>query len=187
VRTVFAALAALGAAIGIVQVAVPAFTAADGSAETGGLLLASLSAGSLAAGLVYGARSWPGRPAIRLALMLAALAGGCALLAAAGSNLALAAILLAVGATLAPAAIAGSALLDVVAPAGTVTEAFTVMIMGIVAGNAAGNAVGGAIVDGPGYESAAQAAAAFAAGGAAVAYVRRSTLGTRSASTARSS
>jgi MFS family permease len=187
VRTVFAALAAMGAAIGIVQVAVPAFTAAGGSAETGGLLLAALSAGSLAGGLVYGARSWPGPPAIRLALMLAALAGGCALLAAAGSNFALALALLAVGVLLAPTSIAGSALLDDVAPPGTVTEAFTAMIMGIVAGAAAGNALGGALVDGPGYESAALAAAAIAAGGAALTYARRSTLGTRSASTARSS
>ncbi len=187
VRTVFAALGALGAAIGIVQVAVPAFTADGGSAETGGLLLAALSAGSLAGGLVYGARSWPGRPAIRLALMLAALAAGCALLAAATSNVALAATLLLVGALLAPSAIAGSALLDDVAPPGTVTEAFTVMIMGIVAGNAAGNALGGALVDGPGYEQAVLAAAAIAAGGAVLTYARRSTLGTRSASTARSS
>ena len=187
VRTVFAALAGLGTAIGIVQVAAPAFTAVDGSAEEGGLLLAALSAGSLAAGLVYGARSWPGRPATRLALMLAALAGGCALLAAAGSNLGLAAVLVVVGATLAPAAITGSALLDDVAPPGTVTEAFTVMIMGIVAGNAVGNALGGAIVDGPGYEPAVLTAAAIAAAGAILAYARRKTLGTRSASTARSS
>ena len=187
VRTVFAALAALGGALGVVQVAVPAFTADGGSAETGGLLLAALSAGSLAGGLVYGARSWPGRPATRLALMLTALAGGCALLAAAGSNLGLAAVLLAVGVLLAPSTIVGSALLDVVAPAGTVTEAFTVMIMGIVAGNAAGNALGGAVVDGPGYETAALAAAAIAAAGAGTVYARRSTLGTRSASTARSS
>ena len=174
-------------AIGIVQVAVPAFAAEGGSAETGGLVLAALSAGSLAGGLVYGARLWPGRPAIRLALMLAVLCGTCALLAAATSNLVLAAMLLAVGALLAPCAIAGSALLDDVAPAGTVTEAFTVMIMGIVAGNAAGNALGGAIVDGPGYETAALAAAGFAAAGAVVTYARRSTLGTRSTSTARSS
>jgi predicted MFS family arabinose efflux permease len=187
VRTVFAALAALGGAIGIVQVAVPAFTAEGGSAETGGLLLAALSAGSLAGGVVYGARSWPGRPATRLALMLTALAGACALLATAGSNLGLGAMLLAVGVLLAPTTIVGSALLDVVAPAGTVTEAFTVMIMGIVAGNAAGNALGGAIVDGPGYETAALASAAIAAAGAATTYARRSSLGTRKASTARSS
>jgi MFS family permease len=184
---VFAAIAALGAAVGVVQVAVPAFTAAGGSAETGGLLLAALSAGSLAGGLVYGARTWPGRPAIRLALLLAALAAGCALLAAAGSNPVLALILLAIGLVLAPATVVGSALLDEVAPAGTVTEAFTTMIMGVVAGSAVGNAVGGAIVDGPGYEASVLAAAAMATAGAALAYARRSTLGTRSARTARSS
>ena len=70
--------------------------------------------------------------------LLAVLAGGCALLAAATSNLTLAVILLAVGGVLAPTAIVGSALLDDVAPPGTVTEAFTVMIMGIVAGTAMG-------------------------------------------------
>ncbi len=187
VRTVFVALAALGTAIGIVQVAVPAFTAAGGSAETGGLLLAALSAGSLAGGLVYGARTWPGRPAVRLALLLGALAAGCALLAAATSNAVLALMLLAVGLVLAPATVVGSALLDDVAPAGSVTEAFTTMIMGLVAGSALGNALGGALVDGPGYEAAALGAAAVAACGAGLAYGRRSTLGTRSASTARSS
>jgi MFS family permease len=184
---VFGALAALGVAMGVVQVAVPAFTAIDGSAETGGLLLAALSAGSLAGGLVYGARTWTGRPAVRLALLLAALAAGCALLAAATSNVVLALLLLGVGVILAPSAIAGSALLDDVAPAGTVTEAFTTMIMGIVAGNAVGNALGGALVDGPGYEAATLTAAGVAAAGAVLAYARRSTLGTRSTSTARSS
>ena len=175
-RTVFAALAALGGAIGIVQVAVPAFTAADGSAEAGGLLLAALSAGSLAGGLVYGARAWPWRPSSRLALLLAALAGGCALLAAAGSAATLALLLVAVGVILAPTTIVGSALLDTVAPPGTVTEAFTVMIMGIVAGNAVGNAVGGALVDGASYEAAVLTSAGVALCGALYVLLRRRTL-----------
>ena len=53
---------AFGTSIGIVQVLLPAFADERGSAEAGGLLLALLSAGSLLGGLVYGARSWPGRP-----------------------------------------------------------------------------------------------------------------------------
>jgi MFS family permease len=175
-RTVFAALASLGAAIGIVQVAVPAFTAADGSAAAGGVLLAALSAGSLVGGFVYGARSWPGLPAYRLAALLALLAAGCTLLAAAGTPLTLAIVLLGVGVLLAPATIVGSALLDAVAPAGTVTEAFTVMIMGIVAGNAAGTALGGALVEGASYEAAALAAAGAALCGSAFVVVRRRTL-----------
>ena len=60
-RTVFAVLVAFGSAVGIVQVAVPAFAADRGSAATGGVLLAALSAGSLVGGLVYGTRSGPAR------------------------------------------------------------------------------------------------------------------------------
>ena len=175
-RTVFVALAALGAAIGIVQVAVPAFAADDGSAEAGALLLAALSAGSLVGGLVYGARSWPGLPSQRLALLLAAFGAGCALIAAADTHVTVALALLTVGLLLAPATIVGSALLDFVAPEGTVTEAFTVMVMGIVAGTAAGNAAGGAIVEGASYTTAGLVAAAVAVCGAAYVVARRRTL-----------
>ena len=61
-RALLTVLLAFGVAVGIVQVAVPAFADAHGSAATGGLLLAALSAGNLTGGLVYGARSWPGSP-----------------------------------------------------------------------------------------------------------------------------
>jgi MFS family permease len=54
-RTVFGVLVAFGTAVGIVQVAVPAFAAERGSAAARGVLLAALSAGSLMGGLVYGA------------------------------------------------------------------------------------------------------------------------------------
>src|SRR4051794_9389242 len=64
-RTVFFVLALFGSAVGIVQVAVPAFASARGSAATGGVLLAALSAGSLVGGLVYGSRAWPGTPPLR--------------------------------------------------------------------------------------------------------------------------
>src|SRR5690349_12732844 len=55
-RTVFVTLGAFGTAVGVVQVLLPAFADERGSAETGGLYLAMLSAGSLAGGLIYGAR-----------------------------------------------------------------------------------------------------------------------------------
>ena len=82
--TVFGVLAAFGTAVGIVQVAVPAFAAARGSAAPGGVLLAALSAGSLIGGLVYGARSWPGSAPRRLAVLLLGLGAAFALLAVAG-------------------------------------------------------------------------------------------------------
>jgi len=159
-RVVVSALAAFGAGIGVLQVAVPAFMAERGSPETGGLLLAALSAGSLVGGLVYGARSWPGTLGTRLVVLLSGLAVLWGALALAGSPGVLAVQLALGGLLLAPATVVGSALLDHVAPRGTVTEAFTVMVMGLVAGTAAGAALGGVLVDGPGYD-----AAVLAAGG----------------------
>jgi hypothetical protein len=66
-------LLAFGSAIGVLQVALPAFAAGRGTAEAGGIYLAALSAGSLCGGLVYGARRWPGPPARRLAVCLLAI------------------------------------------------------------------------------------------------------------------
>ena len=175
-RTVLLVLGAFGIAVGVVQVLLPAFADERGSAETGGLYLALLSAGSLAGGLVYGARSWPGAPQRRLPLLLLGLGGGFALLAAAGSPGVLAVLLLACGLVLAPTTVVASTLLDTAAPAGTVTEAFAVMVMGIVAGTALGNALGGTIVEGASYEVGALCAGAIALLGAGVAVARRRTL-----------
>jgi MFS family permease len=181
VRTLFAVLAGFGAAIGVLQVAVPAFAADRGSAEAGGWFLAALSAGSLVGGLVYGARSWPGAPAVRVAALVLGVCAGCTLVAAADRPVPMAVTMLAIGVLLAPTVTACSALLDVVAPPGTVTEAFAVLVMGIVAGTAAGNALGGALVEASSYRGAALAAAAVAALGAAVALGLRRTLSPRAA------
>ncbi len=175
-RTVLLVLGAFGTAIGIVQVLLPAFADARGSAETGGLYLALLSAGSLAGGLVYGARDWPGAPTRRLPLLMLGLGAGFAALAAAGAPAVLAVLLVGCGLLLAPTTVVGSTLLDTAAPPGTVTEAFAVMVMGIVAGTAIGNALGGAIVEGASYEAGALCAAAIAVLGAAAAFARRGTL-----------
>jgi MFS family permease len=175
-RTVFGVLAAFGTAVGIVQVAVPAFASARGSAAAGGVLLAALSAGSLVGGLVYGARSWPGSAPSRLAALLLGLGAAFALLAVAGTEAALAALLVVSGLLLAPTTVIGSTLLDSVAPPGTVTEAFTVMVMAIVIGTAVGNAVGGSIVESASYETAVLFAGVAAVAGAALTLARRRTL-----------
>ena len=175
-RTVFGVLAAFGTAVGIVQVAVPAFAAARGSAAAGGVLLAALSAGSLLGGLVYGARSWPGSAPRRLAVLMLGLGTTFALLAVAGTEVGLAALLVLSGLLLAPTTVIGSTLLDTVAPSGTVTEAFTVMVMAIVIGTAVGNAVGGSIVESASYETAVLLAGVAAAAGAAFTMARRRTL-----------
>jgi MFS family permease len=175
-QTVLLVLGTFGTAIGIVQVLLPAFADARGSAETGGLYLALLSAGSLAGGLVYGARSWPGAPTRRLPLLMLGLAVGFAALAVAGAPAVLAVLLVGCGLLLAPTTVVGSTLLDTAAPPGTVTEAFAVMVMGIVAGTAIGNALGGAIVEGASFEAGALCAGAVALLGALAAVARRRTL-----------
>lgn len=180
-RTVFVVLGAFGAALGVLQVALPAFGAERGSAEEGGLLLVALSGGSLAGGLIYGARPWPGSLTRRLWSLMLGLGAGCALLALADSYATLAVLLLLTGLLVAPVAVVGSTLLDTVAPPGTATEAFAVMIMGIVAGNAVGNALAGAVVDSASYEAAVLSAAGLAALGAAITFVLRRSLLMRSA------
>jgi len=175
-RALLTVLLAFGVAVGIVQVAVPAFADAHGSAATGGLLLAALSAGNLTGGLVYGARSWPGTLARRLVVLLALLGAGFALLSTADASLVLAALLALSGLVLAPATVVGSSLLDHVAPPGTATESFAVLVMGIVAGSAVGNALGGALVDERSYEFATLAAGALAALGGLLALARRASL-----------
>src|ERR671938_117672 len=68
------ALLGLGTAVGVLQVALPAYAAGRGSAAAGGFYLAAISAGSLCGGLVYGARSWPGAPSRRLPPLLLGIA-----------------------------------------------------------------------------------------------------------------
>jgi predicted MFS family arabinose efflux permease len=140
-----------------------------GSAAAAGLLFAALSAGSVTGGVLYGARSWPGDLPARLVAMMAGLAVGWSTLALAHAPVALGAMLAVIGLLLAPTTVVGSALLDRVAPRGTATEAFGVMVMGIVAGNALGNALGGQLVDGPGFEATVLTAGGVAAGGALLA------------------
>jgi MFS family permease len=178
-RTLFAVNVAFGTAIGIVQVAVPAFAEAHGTAATAGLLLAALSLGSLIGGVVYGGRDWPGAPPRRLVVLMLVLAVAWTVPAAARTPWLLGVLLVVPGLLLAPTNVVSSTLLDTVAPAGTVTEAFSVTVMAVVTGIAAGNAVGGTIVDGASYAVAVVCAGLAALIGAGVALARRHSLSPR--------
>ena len=80
---------------------------------------------------------------------------GYALLALPSAYLPLAVLLVLAGTLLAPASVICSTLLDDVAPSGTVTEAYAVMVTGIVAGIAVGQALGGSIIESASYDTAA--------------------------------
>jgi MFS family permease len=176
VRTIFTTMFLLGLILGAVQVAVPAASAQAGSTALAGVLLAVLSAGSLCGGIAYGARTWPGAAVRQLVVLFAALAAGCALLSAVGPLLIMAMILFGVGLLLAPITVVSSSLLDVVAPRRAMTEAFSILIMGDVAGSAAGTAIAGGLVDATSITTALSAAAATAACAATLVAARRQTL-----------
>jgi MFS family permease len=175
-RTLFVVHLAFGAVIGVLQVALPAFGAERGSAESGGLLLVALSSGALLGGIVYGAGSWPGTLLCRFVVLLVVFGASCSLLAVPDSSLLLAVLLVPVGMLIAPTAIIGSTMLDSVAPTGTATEAFTLLVMAMVVGNAVGNALAGAVVESISYAACALCAAALGWLGAMVTVLRRRTL-----------
>jgi predicted MFS family arabinose efflux permease len=183
-RTVCGALLAFGTAIGVVLVAAPAFALERGSASAGGALLTCLSFGSLTGGVVYGARSWPGALPRRLVFVMLGLGTGYALLALPSDYLPLAVLLVLTGTLIAPGAVICSTLLDTVAPAGTVTEAFGVIVTANVAGVALGQALGGTVVESASYDAAVLAAGAIAVCGACFVVLRRRTLSATSATAA---
>ena len=108
-------------------------------------------AGSLVGGVVASRLGGGAKSGRGLALVLAALAAGhLALAAAAGSAVALGGVLFLAGAAIAPAYASIYAMVDAVAPEGTVTEAFAWLATAMAVGAAAGAAASGALADGAG-------------------------------------
>jgi MFS family permease len=162
IRTLVLLLVFVGVVFGTVEVAVIAAVADLGSPAAAGPLLGLWGAGSLAGGVVAARMGGGARTGAGLALMLTALAAGhLALAAAAGSAVALAAVLALAGATIAPTYATIYAMVDHAAPAGTVTEAFAWLDTAVAVGASIGAASAGAVAE------AAGPAATFALAGAA--------------------
>jgi predicted MFS family arabinose efflux permease len=154
-----------GLGFGFLEVGLTAFAADRGSATSAGLLLGALSAGSIAGGVVYGARRHA-RPLVRRTCeLLLAFAVGMSLLLL-PQSVALMAVACAIGGlALAPLTAVLYELIDAVAPAGAQVEANTWLIAASVSGAALGAAFGGALSEGVGERAALAACAvcAFAA------------------------
>lgn len=177
VRTLMLVSVGAGGAFGMINVSVAAFARADGSVGMIGLLLATWSGGSLIGGLLATARLGPPQDVPRRIVSgLALMGAGNALLALAPSPAVLAVLLFLAGATIAPTFAVANATVGLVAPDGTLTEAFAWTVGTVMIGITVCAPLAGLLVD---HVS---VAAAFAASGvppAAAALVvasRRSTL-----------
>lgn len=176
VRTLAIASFPVGFCFGVTEVALPAFSEERGAAELAGVLLAVWSAASAAGGLLYGAR--PRRSSLatlhlRFALLLPL---GFLPLAAAGSPLVMALLVIPAGAFIAPLLATRNELVGMVAPEGSATEAFTWPLTALVGGISLGAATAGGLVEGPGWQVAFLCGAAVAAAGGALVAQRRGTL-----------
>jgi predicted MFS family arabinose efflux permease len=182
-RTLVVVLVALGVVFGAAEIGVAAAADALGSTAAAGPLLGIWGAGSLVGGLVAARAGGGARTGIGLALVLAGLAAGhLALAAAAGSVLALAAVLALAGATIAPTYASVFGMVDDAAPAGTVTEAFAWLNTAVAIGASVGAAAAGAVADASGPASTFVLAAGAGVVAALVAATRARTLGRSSGS-----
>jgi MFS family permease len=161
-RTLVLILLGTGAVFGATDVGVTAAAKALGSTAAAGPLLGVWGVGSLLGGIAATRIGGSARCASGLGLLLAALAvGHAALIVTTGSVLAIGAVILLAGATIAPTVASIYAMVDRAAPAGTRTEAFSWLLTASSTGAALGAAVAGALAQSEG------APAAFAFAGAA--------------------
>jgi len=160
-RTLTGVLLAVGLVFGAVEVSVAASADHFGVEGAAGPLLGLWGIGSLIGGVIAAKLGGGARTGTGLVFLLVALAAGHLALALAGSPLALGALLVLAGATIAPTFATVYAMVGAVAPRGTATEAFAWLATAAAVGTSAGAAVAGAVVDAAGPSS------AFAFGGAA--------------------
>ena len=147
VRVLVAVFALCGLAVGAVEVAVPAVLEPLGRDSLTGPLLGVWGVGSLLGGLAVARAGAAADPPRRLAALLVAFGVFHAGLALGTAPASLAALLLLAGVAIAPTIVYANSMLDTLAPAGTLTEAFTWTTAGLTAGVAAGAALAGAIVE----------------------------------------
>lgn len=155
--------AAMGGAVGAIEVAAPAFTEAHGSRALAGLALSASGIGSMVGGIVLATRldSLPLPKRYRRALVVFFAAFCLPMLA--HSNLALIMLLFAAGFPFSLAYGTVGSLISVISPEGSRTEAFSVVSSAMAAGGSLGVAAAGFSASHGGPFAALGTAACFAA------------------------
>jgi MFS family permease len=167
---VIASLLGPGAALGTINVAVPALARAAGAPARAGLLLAALAIGTATASLATGRHAWRSAPALRLCVLQVALAAALAGAAlAAGSPLIVALILLVAGGAVGALFVTLYVLVDELAPVGAGTRTFAWLVTANNGGLAIGAAGAGALIASEGGASGLWLGFACALAGVAVA------------------
>jgi MFS family permease len=160
VQVLMVCYAGMGFLLGAVDVTMIAFAREQGAPGLGGVLLALTAAGSLTGGAFYGAMDWQLPKARLLPITTCVLALGAVPLAFAPSFAVMALLAIVAGFAIAPALIAGTTLLQSLAPEDSLSEAFSWLTSTGSVGIALGTAVAGRLAGLGGFGSAAWMAVA---------------------------
>jgi MFS family permease len=176
IRTLALAAAVTAISFGGLEVALTAFAEEEGSRGAVGPLVTIWSLGSVIGGLWYGARTWKAPAEKRFLILMVLLAAGSAPLPLAPSIAVMAIMLVFTGLALAPLATTEFALIDRLAPTGTLTEAYSWLVVANVLGAGLGSLVAGVLAEEASVEWALATAGIACTLGIAVAVAGRRTL-----------
>jgi hypothetical protein len=144
----YGALGLIAAALGAIDISLPAATRALGHVSAAGVLLAGMAVATVAGSLIAGRGHWRGSPARRVVALMVLLAAGVALTASVTSSLALlAAALLVPGAMLGALFATAYVVADQLAPPGSETRTFAWLVTANNGGLALGAAAAGALTE----------------------------------------
>lgn len=147
VRVLMVSYAGMGFLLGAVDVTMIAFAEEQSAPGLAGVFLSLTAVGSLTAGAAFGAVNWRLSQARLLSITTCVLTLGVVPLAFAGSSLVMAPLAVVAGIAISPGLIAGSTLLESLAPKGSLSEGFSWLSSAGALGIAAGTAVGGRLAD----------------------------------------
>jgi MFS family permease len=139
--------AAVGIALSVIDVGMVAFAREQGSAGAAGPLLALFAAGSMLAGLAYGAREWRTTPDLRFLIATAACCAGVVPILLADGIAAMALSVTIAGVGIAPALISGSTLVEELVPRASLVEGLTWVVTALTIGASSGAVLAGVAID----------------------------------------